>query len=71
VVKFKDYGDYSCKDGVVAKYPMNDVVISNFKDFITPDNINSYFDLKSWLDEVFEKVKEGKDDEEIPTKPRG
>ena len=30
IVKFKDYGEYSCKNGVVAKYPMNDVVISNY-----------------------------------------
>ncbi len=69
VVKFKDFGEYSCKDGVVAKYPMNDVVISNFKDFVNPDIVNADFDLRSWLDEVFMKVKEGKDDEEIPTKP--
>jgi len=68
-VKFRDYGEYSCRDGVVVKYPMNDVVISHFKDFITPDIATSDFDLKSWLDEVFEKVKEGKDGEEIPTKP--
>ena len=69
IVKLKDYGEYSCRDGVVAKYPMNDVVISNFKDFITPDVATSDFDLKLWLDEIFRKVKEGKDDEEIPTKP--
>ena len=69
VVKLRDYGEYSCSEGTVAKYLMNDVVISNFKDFITPDIVNSNFDLKSWLDEVFMKVKEGKDDEEIPTKP--
>lgn len=69
VVKFRDYGDYSCSEGVVAKYPMNDVVISRFKDFITPDIVTSDFDLRTWLDEVFEKVIEGKDDEEIPTKP--
>ena len=69
LVKFRDYGEYSCRDGVVVKYPMNDVVISNYKDFITPDIINADFDLESWLDEVFEKVKEGKDGEEIPTKP--
>ena len=69
VVKLKDYGEYSCREGVVAKYPMNDVVISHFKDFITPETLTSDFDLKSWLDEVFMKVKEGKDGEEIPTKP--
>ncbi len=68
-VKFKDYGDYSCRDGVVAKYPMNDEVVSNFKDYITPDILNSSFDMKSWLDEVFIKVKEGKNGKEIPTKP--
>ena len=69
IVKLKDYGEYSCREGVVAKYPMNDVVISHFKDFIIPDIITSDFDLKSWLDEVFMKVKEGKDGDEIPTKP--
>ena len=69
VVKLRDYGEYSCSEGTVAKYPMNDVVISNFKDFVKPDNDTSDFDLKTWLDEAFEKVKEGKDDEEIPTKP--
>lgn len=69
VVKLRDYGEYSCSEGTVAKYPMNDVVISNFKDFVKPDNDTSDFDLKTWLDEAFEKVKEGKEDEEIPTKP--
>jgi hypothetical protein len=68
-VKFRDYGEYSCRDGVIVKYPMNDVVISNFKDYITPDTATSDFDLKTWLDEIFEKVKEGNNDEEIPTKP--
>lgn len=69
VVKFKDFGEYSCREGVVAKYPMNDVVISRFKDFVTPEVATSDFDLRIWLDEVFEKVKEGKNGEEIPTKP--
>lgn len=69
-VKFKDYGEYSCKDGVVAKYSMNDAVISYYKDFITPDVPTSDFDLRLWLDEVFIKVKEGKYGEEIPTKPK-
>jgi len=68
-VKFRDFGDYSCRDGVVAKYPMNDVVISNFKGYITPDVLNSDFDLRSWLDEVYMKVKEEKNGKEIPTKP--
>lgn len=69
VVKLRDYGEYSCSEGTVAKYPMNDVVISNYKDFVNPYNDTSDFNLKTWLDEAFEKVKKGKDDEEIPTKP--
>ena len=68
-VKFRDYGEYSCREGVVAKYPMNDVVTSLFKDFITPDIENSDFDLKSWLDDVFNRVKEGQNGAGIPTKP--
>lgn len=68
-VRFRDYGDYSCREGVVVKYPMNDAVISHFKDSILPDKITSDFDLTTWLDEVFEKGKEGQNDEEIPTKP--
>ncbi len=69
VVKLRDYGEYSCSEGIIAKYPMNDVVISHYKDFVISDKVTSDFDLKSWLDEVFEKVKEGKDEKEIPTKP--
>ena len=69
IVKFKDYGEYSCKSGVVAKYPMNDVVISNYKDFITPDVITCDFDLRIWLDDVFNRVKGINDGEKIPTKP--
>ena len=68
-VKFKNYGEYSCREGVVAKYPMNDIVISHYKDFITHDIVNSEFDLTSWLDEVFMKVKEERNGKEIPTKP--
>lgn len=70
VVKFRDFGDYSISEGTIAKYAMNDIVISNYKDFATPDIVNSDFDLESWLDDVFMKVKEGNNDEEIPTKPR-
>lgn len=69
VVKFRDYGDYDCNKGIPAKYPMNDVVISHFKNFEIPDIVTSDFDLPTWLDEVFVKVIEGKDDKKIPTKP--
>ena len=68
-VKFKDYGDYSCKDGAVAKHPMNDVVIRNYENFITPDVITKDFDLRTWLDDVFNRVKGINDGKEIPTKP--
>ena len=69
IVKLRDYGDYTCNEDIIAKYPMNDIVTSNFRDNVIPDIINSEFDLKSWLDDVFEKVKKGKYDEEIPAKP--
>ena len=69
VVKFQNYGDYTCNENIVAKYPMNDIVISCFKDFTTPEVESSDFDLRSWLDEVFMKVKGENDGEEIPTKP--
>lgn len=69
IVKFKNYGDYTCNEDIVAKYPMNDIVISNFKDFITPDIKTSDFDLRLWLDEMFMKVKGENYGEEIPTKP--
>lgn len=68
-VKFKDFGEYSCSQGVVVKYPMNDIVISNFKDFKTPDVPTADFDLRLWLDDVFNRVKGINDGEKIPTKP--
>ena len=49
---------------------MNDIVISNYKEYMTPEIETSDFDLTKWLDEVFYKVKERKDDKEIPTKPK-
>lgn len=68
-VKFRDYGEYDIKQGVVAKYPMNDIVISNFKDSITPDDYTIDFDLRLWLDDVFNRIKGKNDGKEIPTKP--
>ena len=51
---------------------MNDIVISHFKDFITPEIMDANHDLETWLDYVFDKIK--KIDEErnhgIPTKPK-
>lgn len=69
ITHFRDYGDYTCNESILAKYPMNDIVISHYKDFITPDIVSSDFDLSSWLDEVFKKIRGEKTDEEIPTKP--
>jgi hypothetical protein len=68
-LKFRDYGEYKCNKDILAQYPMNDIVISNFKDNITPDRITSDFDLTTWLNEKFEQVKEGKYDKQVPTKP--
>lgn len=70
VVKFRNYGEYTCNENIIAKYPMNDIVISNYKEYRTPEIETSDFDLTKWLDEVFYKVKERKDDKEIPTKPK-
>ena len=69
VVKFKDYGDYTCNESIVSKYPMNDAVISHFKDFITPDVHTVDFDLRLWLDDVFIRIKGKNDGKQIPTKP--
>ena len=68
-IHFRDGGDYTCNEDIVAQRPMNDLVISHYKNYITPDMINIDFDLASWLDDVFLKVKQRKDDENIPTKP--
>lgn len=68
-LKFRDYGEYKCNKDILAQYPMNDIVISNFKDNITPDQITSDFDLTTWLNEKFEQVKKGKYDKQVPTKP--
>lgn len=69
VTHLRDYGDYTCNESILAQYPMNDIVISNYKEFATPETVNSDFDLISWLDEVFAKIRGEKTDEEIPTKP--
>ncbi len=75
-VKFRDYGEYTCNESILAKFPMNDAVISHFKDFDTPDILNSDFNLPLWLDDVYGKItgkKKGKGEEndgDIPTKPR-
>lgn len=71
-VKFRNFGHYKCNEGVVAKYEMNEIVISNFKDSLKSDTIDIYHDLETWLDDVLEKIKkieEGRH-HEIPTKPK-
>ncbi len=69
IVKFKDYGDYTCNESIIAKYPMNDVVISLYKDFVTPDVHTVDFDLRLWLDDVFTRINGKNDGKQIPTKP--
>lgn len=71
-VKFKEYGPYKCNENIVAKYEMNDIVISHFKDFIIPDMKTPEHDMEAWLDDVFDKIEkiEGNGRNEIPTKPK-
>lgn len=57
ITHFRDYGDYKCNENILAKYPMNDIVISNYKDHIIPEQKNADFDIESWLDDVFKRVK--------------
>lgn len=56
-VKFRNFGHYKCNESVVARFEMNEIVISNFKDFAEPDNKDADHDLASWLDDVLEKIK--------------
>lgn len=69
-VKLRDYGDYTCNESIVAKYPMNEIVIGNFKDYIQPDIMSSDFVLSMWLDEVCEDIRRRRNGEEIPTKSK-
>ena len=69
IVKFKDHGDYTCNESIIAKYPMNDAVISLYKDFVTPDVHTVDFDLRLWLDDVFTRINGKNDGKQIPTKP--
>ena len=71
-VKFRKHGLYKCNESVVAKYDMNDVVISHFKDYTTPDMKTPEHDMEAWLDDVSDKIKEIEDKgrNEIPTKPK-
>lgn len=71
-VKFRDYGNYRCNENVIAKYEMNEIIISNFKDSVISDILDAYHDLETWLDDVFDKIKEIDEgtNNEIPTKPK-
>jgi len=64
ITHFRDFGDYTCNESIVAKYPMNDIVISNYKDKATPEQKTSDFDMESWLDKVFCNVKGEENGEE-------
>lgn len=68
-VKFRDFGSYKCDESIIAQFPMKEIVIDNYKDYVTADLKNSDFDLECWLDEVFDKAR-GKNAEEIPAKPK-
>lgn len=68
--KFRDFGNYKCNENILAIYPMNEIVINNYIDNLTPQQCNAKFDLQSWLDDVFEKIKGGDLNEIIPRKPK-
>lgn len=70
VTCFRDYGKYKCNEDIVARFPMNELVIKNFKEYTTPQPCNSDFDLQSWLDNVFMKIKGDDINEKIPRKPK-
>ncbi len=69
-VKFQKFGDYKCDESILAKYPLNEAAISNYRDYITPDTDTSDFKLDKWLDECFEDVKKIKERYAIPRKPK-
>lgn len=71
-VKFRDHGNYKCYEDIVAKYEMNDAVLNFFKDRIHPEDNSPAFDMKSWLDYVFEETKKTQENagEKIPRKPK-
>ena len=69
-VKFRDYGEYTCNENILARFQMNELVIKNYMNHITPDIRTKEHDLETWLDEVFEEVRRCRDDKKIPTKPR-
>lgn len=51
---------------------MNEIVISNFKDFITPESEIPEHSMEKWLDYVYEdiiRIEERRGDE-IPAKPK-
>jgi len=72
-VKLRDYGDYTCNENILAKFPMNEIVISHFKDFVEPEESEKSHDfvLSLWLDMVNDKIENNTDDKEIPGKPKG
>lgn len=72
-VKLRDYGEYTCNESIVARYEMNDIVISNYREFREADVQTSDFVLSIWLDEVSDDIarRRIKDGKEIPTKPKG
>lgn len=51
---------------------MNEIVVSNFKDFIIPEAENSGHSMEKWLDYVYEDIIriEERSGDEIPAKPK-
>ncbi len=64
-VNLRDYGEYTCKENIIAKFPMHESVIDNYKDFINPDIPSSDSVLSMWLDEITDKIRRYENREEI------
>ena len=71
-VKFMNFGNYKCNEDIVAKYEMNDAVLIFFKDRLPPEDNSPAFDMKSWLNYVFEETKKTQENagEKNPRKPK-
>ncbi len=69
-LKYQDYGEYKCNESIEARYAMDEVVISHFRDGIRPDTADPEHDLTAWLDDVFEKIRQVENKNGIPTKPK-
>ncbi len=65
---FRDYGKYRANEEVEARFPMNDIVLSQFAKGVSVDFRDRYHNLPAWLDYVYEETI--KVDNGIESKPK-